>query len=61
MADPKVRDIIQYAASGDWSIPEFQREFEWKYDKVAKLCDSLYKDLPIGLITVWNTTRSLSE
>ena len=57
MADPKMRDIIQYAASGDWSIPEFQREFEWKYEKVAKLFDSLYKDLPIGLITVWNTTR----
>jgi hypothetical protein len=57
MADPKVRDIIQYAASGDWSIPEFQREFEWKHEKVAKLFNSLYKDLPIGLITVWNTTK----
>jgi len=57
MADPKVRDIIQYAASGDWGIPEFQRKFEWRYEQVAKLWNSLYKDLPIGLITVWNTTR----
>ncbi len=54
---PKVRDIVQYAASGDWSIPEFQREFERKYEQVAMLCRSLYEDLPVGLLTVWNTTQ----
>jgi len=53
----KVRDIVQYAASGDWGIPEFQREFEWKPDQVAKLCNSLYRDLPVGIVTVWNTTK----
>jgi hypothetical protein len=57
MADPRVRDIIQYAISGEWSIPEFQREFEWKRDQVAKLFNSLYKDLPIGLVIVWNTSK----
>lgn len=57
MADRTVRAIIQDAASGEWSIPEFQREFEWKYEQVATLCNSLYEDLPIGLLTVWKTTK----
>jgi hypothetical protein len=52
-----MRDIVQFAASGDWSIPEFQREFEWKYEQVTTLCNSLYSDLPVGLLTIWNTTK----
>lgn len=56
MADPRVTDIVQYATSGDWSIPEFQREFEWRPDQVAMLCNSLQRNLPIGMLTVWNTT-----
>jgi len=55
MADRTVKVIIQDAASGEWGIPEFQRHFEWKHEQVATLCNSLYKDLPIGLLTVWKT------
>jgi len=57
MADRAVRAIIQDASSGDWSIPEFQREFEWKHEQISILCNSLYKDLPIGILTVWKTTK----
>jgi len=57
MADRTVRNIVQDAASGNWSIPEFQREFEWKYEQVATLCSSLRENLPIGLLTVWNTNK----
>ena len=57
MSDRTVRAIVQDAISGDLSIPEFQREFEWKQDQVAKLCNSLYKGLPIGIFTVWNTSQ----
>ena len=57
MADRTVRNIVQDAASGNWSIPEFQREFEWKYEQVATLCNSLRENLPIGLLTVWNTIK----
>jgi len=57
MADRTVRDIIQDAASGEWSIPVFQREFEWKYEQVAMLYKSLYEKLPVGLLTVWKTTK----
>jgi hypothetical protein len=55
MGDRMVKAIIQDAASGNWNIPEFQREFEWKHEQVAMLCKSLYEDLPIGMFTVWNT------
>jgi hypothetical protein len=57
MADRTVKAVLQDAASGDWSIPEFQREFEWKHEQVAVLCNSLLKDLPIGIVTVWSTTN----
>ena len=57
MADRTVKVIIQDVASGEWGIPEFQRKFEWKHEQVATLCNSLYKDLPIGLLTVWKTLR----
>ena len=57
MAERTVSAMINDAASGNWSIPEFQRAFEWKNEQVAKLCNSLYESLPIGIITVWNTTR----
>ena len=57
MAERAVKVIVGDAASGDWSIPEFQRAFEWKPEQVAMLCNSLYQQLPIGIFTVWNTTR----
>jgi len=57
MGERSVKAVVQDAASGDWSIPEFQREFEWKYDQVATLADSLAKGLPIGIFTVWNTSK----
>lgn len=57
MANPRLRDIVQNAASGDWNIPEFQREFEWKPEQVAMLFNSLHRDLPVGLLIVWNTNK----
>lgn len=57
MGDRKVRAIIQDAVSGDWGIPEFQRDFEWKHEQVAMLCKSLCDDLPIGILTVWKTPK----
>ena len=57
MGDRTVNAIIQDATSGEWGIPEFQREFEWRHEQVAKLCDSLFRDLPIGVLTVWKTSK----
>ncbi len=57
MANPRLRDIVQNAASGYWNIPEFQREFEWKPEQVAVLFNSLHRDLPVGLLLVWNTEK----
>ncbi len=57
MSDPTVEDIVGYAASGAWGIPEFQREFEWNSEKVSLLCDSLDKNLPVGMLTIWNTDK----
>lgn len=55
MAERSVQAIVQDAASGEWNIPEFQRQFEWKHEQVAQLYNSLYENLPIGLLTVWKT------
>jgi len=50
MANPRLRDIVNSAASGEWNIPEFQREFEWKPEQVAMLFNSLHRDLLFGYL-----------
>lgn len=57
MANPRLRDVVDSAASGEWDIPEFQREFEWKPEQVSMLFNSLQRDLPVGLLLVWATRK----
>ncbi|MBM4446303.1 MAG: DUF262 domain-containing protein [Chloroflexi bacterium] len=57
MREVEVQDLVREVAAGDYNIPEFQRQFEWKYEQVAMLCDSLLKDLPIGILSAWKTSQ----
>lgn len=38
-------------------MPEIQRKFVWKPEKVRALIDSVYKDYPSGSILLWETTE----
>ena len=51
----KISDLVDAFKDGSLSIPEFQREYVWKPDKVGKLLDSLYRSLPISSLLVWES------
>jgi uncharacterized protein DUF262 len=48
-----VRDGVDHAVDGTWSIPAFQRNFSWNPLGVRDLADSLLRDYPIGPLLIW--------
>jgi len=40
---------------GVFAVPEIQREFVWDYKRASNLLDSVYRQLPIGSLLVWET------
>ncbi len=40
-----------------FAVPKLQREFVWDGRKAAMLFDSILKNMPIGMILVWETKR----
>ena len=44
-----------------FAIPRLQREFVWNGPKAAALLDSIYRGMPIGALTIWETGRSHSD
>jgi len=51
---------VNKSVQGTWDIPEFQRGFVWKPEKVKVLVDSLWRNYPIGSILIWNRPDYLS-
>jgi hypothetical protein len=55
--------IRNYSVSRLWqlcrdyifAIPEIQREFVWDRKRVANLFDSIWRQLPIGTLLIWET------
>jgi hypothetical protein len=48
-----VGTLLGYIDGGDIAIPEIQRPFVWKGDKVRDLIDSLYNGYPTGYLIIW--------
>ncbi len=42
---------------GQFAVPRLQRVFVWNGSKAAKLLDSIYRGMPIGALTVWDTSK----
>lgn len=51
-----VRKLWSLCQQGIFAIPEIQREFVWDTRRVANLLDSIYRQLPIGSLLIWETT-----
>lgn len=51
--------LISDIQKGLIKIPQFQREFVWSKEKVAKLLDSVVKGYPIGTFIFWKTKEEL--
>jgi len=48
-----IREAVDYAVDGTWSIPAFQRNFIWNPLGVRDLAESLWRDYPIGPLLIW--------
>ena len=53
-----LRQLLEHIVEGRFAIPKLQREFVWDGPKAAKLLDSIYRGMPIGVVLIWETPRS---
>jgi len=49
----KIPDLVRMVERGEIEVPEIQREFVWSENQVRDLAESIYKNYPIGLITLY--------
>ncbi len=50
-----VEYLIQNVKNGRIGLPDLQRPFVWKDNKVRDLLDSMFKGFPIGFIMLWES------
>lgn len=50
-----VKRLWKICEEGFFAIPEIQREFVWDMKKACTLLDSIYRQLPIGSLLIWET------
>ncbi len=51
----KVGDLLSDVKNGKIGLPDLQRPFVWKDNKVRELLDSMMKGYPIGYIMLWSS------
>lgn len=51
----KVSDLLSDVKNGQIGLPDLQRPFVWKDNKVRELLDSMMKGYPIGYIMLWSS------
>lgn len=51
----KVGDLLNDVKNGKIGLPDLQRPFVWKDNKVRDLLDSMMKGYPIGYIMLWSS------
>ena len=51
----KVGDLVKDVRNGRIGLPDLQRPFVWKDNKVRELFDSMLKGYPIGYIMLWES------
>lgn len=53
----RVKALRQHLLDRRFSIPKLQRNFVWNSGRAAKLLDSIYRQMPIGSIFIWEMDR----
>lgn len=51
-----ISELINDLKNYEIAIPEIQRDFVWKANRIKKLIDTIQKDYPSGAIILWETT-----
>ncbi len=49
-----IRRLRHNLDAGVFAVPKLQREFVWNGTKAAALMDSIARDMPIGILTLWD-------
>ena len=57
----EVGNILKDVQTGKIGLPDLQRPFVWKNDKVRQLLDSMFRGYPIGYIMLWESPADYSE
>jgi len=57
----KVSDLLSDVKNGRIGLPDLQRPFVWKDNKVRELLDSMMKGYPIGYIMLWESPADYDE
>ena len=51
----KVGDLVHDVITGRIGLPDLQRPFVWRDNKVRELLDSMIKGFPIGYVMLWES------
>ena len=57
MAAPSINELIKEISVGSLILPEFQRGYVWKREKVKEYVRSLYRKYPTGHFLIWKTFK----
>lgn len=57
----EIGNILKDVQTGKIGLPDLQRPFVWKNDKVRQLLDSMLRGYPIGYIMLWESPADYSE
>lgn len=52
-----IKQLHQKLESRVFAIPKLQREFVWDGNRAASIFDSIYKNMPIGMVLIWEAKR----
>lgn len=53
----KTKQLYTQLCEGKFAVPKLQRAFVWNGRKAAMLLDSIYQGMPIGSLTIWDTSK----
>jgi uncharacterized protein with ParB-like and HNH nuclease domain len=52
-----IRTLRRHLAARRFAVPKLQRNFVWDSGRAAKLLDSIYRDMPIGSLFLWEMDK----
>jgi hypothetical protein len=53
-----IEKLYRELDDGRFAVPKLQRAFVWNGPKAAKLLDSIWRGMPIGTVTIWDTSKN---
>ena len=57
LATWKIRKLRKELQAKRFAVPKLQRNFVWDAGRAARLLDSIYRDMPIGSLFLWEMDR----